>query len=117
MVASSNFIPNTYQVCYIGYLFDYQRFNKKFVKLFYFSLPNQYFWLNLHRPKKAQLCPDFYWLLRVEGAKWGKNRGFGVQERCWGCGFWWVLGRKMYNCKWLIVSELRVGGNGRVCAV
>jgi hypothetical protein len=76
MVASSYFLPSTYQVCYIGYLFDYQRFNKKNVKLFYFSLPNQYFWLNLHRPKKIQLYPDFYWLLCVERAKEGKNGGF-----------------------------------------
>ena len=90
MVASSNFIPNTYQSCYIGYFFDYQRFNKKFVKLFYFSLPNQYFWLNLHRPKRVQLYPDFYWLLGVERAKWGKNRGF------WGAGevfgAWFLVG-------------------------
>lgn len=80
MVASSDFIPNTYQSCYIGYFFDYQRFNKKVVKLFYFSLPNQYFWLNLHRPKRAQLYPVFYWLLRVERVKRGKNGSF------WGVG-------------------------------
>jgi hypothetical protein len=39
-------------------------------------LPNQYFWLNLHRPKKTQLSPDFYWLLGVERVKRGKNGGF-----------------------------------------
>lgn len=80
MVASSDFLLSTYQVCCMGYLFDYQRFNKNFVKPFYFSLPNQYFWLNLHRPKIALFSPDFYWLLRVEMAKRGKNGGF------WGVG-------------------------------
>lgn len=42
---------------------------------------------------------------------------FGVQERCLGCGFWWVICGKIHNCNWLSISELRtsvVAENGTV---